>query len=196
MTTNTATRQRKRLGLAGKVMRWVEQHGKQKRAIPLLASLAVGDFFVPALPTQSSVLALGVLQPKRAPFIALSFALAGAIGTAILALLTLVIAELPVSSGSDQWQSMQRWVQQYGIWVLLAASMLPTPPRTAVIVCLLSGVSSTAAVTTVFAGKLIWYTLVMTIVLLLRPNLAKLGSWYRRKRETKQQLVNRTNNSS
>lgn len=193
--TTTTTRRRKRLGLAGKIVNWVKRRGTKKRAIPLLACLAVGDFFVPVLPTQSSVIALGILQPKRAPIIALAFALAAALGTAILALLTLVIAELPVGSGGDQWQAMQRWVQTYGIWVLLATSVLPTPPRTAVIICLLSGVSALAAVTTVFAGKLIWYSLVMTTILLVRPKLAKLRAWYQRKRGAKLRAANQANNS-
>ena len=60
-----------RRSLMDRIARFAVIHGSRRRAIAGLSAVSVGDFFVPALPTQSSVLALGVMQPQRAAWIAL-----------------------------------------------------------------------------------------------------------------------------
>lgn len=69
--------------LTARIARFAVFHGSQRRAIVGLSAASVGDFFVPALPTQTSVLALGLMQPQRAAWIALAFAIAAALGAAV-----------------------------------------------------------------------------------------------------------------
>jgi hypothetical protein len=75
--------------LSGWVLGYLAREGSQPRAISVLALVSVGDIFLPSLPTQISVTTLGCLQPARAIRIAAAFALASAVGVAILALLVL-----------------------------------------------------------------------------------------------------------
>ena len=69
--------------LTARIARFAVFHGSRRRAIVGLSAASVGDFFVPALPTQTSVLALGLMQPQRAAWIALAFAIAAALGAAV-----------------------------------------------------------------------------------------------------------------
>jgi hypothetical protein len=56
---------RKNLSWARRIYHWTLTHGSHARSIWLLALASVGDFFIPALPTQSSVILLTLLQPQR-----------------------------------------------------------------------------------------------------------------------------------
>lgn len=159
-------------GLGTRVLQWVKTNGSKPSALPLLGSLSVGDFFIPALPTQSSVILLAILQPARAIAIVLIFALAAAIGASILSGMAWLMDDFltqampgPGSAAEAHWAQLQQWLSQYGLWALFAMSLSPTPPRTLIILSLLSGIAGSLVVLTVLAGKLIWYSLVVTLVI-------------------------------
>lgn len=153
---------------SSRLRRFVDRHGRDPRAIPLLGAVSAGDFFLPALPTQLSVLALGWLQPRRAPWIALTFAAAAATGAGVLALLIAHAAGFAHQFGAEalgpSWPELVAKVERYGVWAVLALSMLPTPPRLATAATLLAGVPPSAVVAAVFAGKLVWFGAVLASI--------------------------------
>nr|WP_087019845.1 hypothetical protein [Thaumasiovibrio subtropicus] len=152
-------------------MRWIKTHGQKTKAVPMMGALSIGDFFVPALPTQTSVMLLSWLQPQRAALIAFTFAFAAALGASVLALLVLSIetyaqAVMPVEGDElyGHWQTLQSYIAQYGVIALFVMSLLPTPPRSMIILSLLSGLALFSVVFAVFAGKLVWFGLVVTLI--------------------------------
>jgi len=157
--------------IATKVLSWLKRNGSKPKAVPMLAGLSIGDFFIPALPTQTSVMLLAWLQPQQRVFIALLFAMAAVIGSGILIGLSLLLesfiqASIP-SEQSDfyaKWLQLKAWINDYGLLALFAMSVFPTPPRSLVVLSILSGLSGLAIMITVFLGKLLWFSLVVFIV--------------------------------
>ncbi len=152
-------------------MDWIVLHGRKRYSIFTLSAVSVGDFFIPALPTQTSVIALGLLQPRRGLLIITAFAVAAVIGTGILMAVLLSIESYlssvqpdAASELYDEWLWLQEVVREYGLWGLLAFSMLPTPPRLMVATTVLAGFSAPLILTTVFIGKIIWFGLVVTML--------------------------------
>ena len=164
--------------LTDRIARFAVFHGSRRRAIVGLSAVSVGDFFVPALPTQTSVLALGLMQPQRAAWIALAFATAAALGAAVLALLLSVVGGYAQQFGAEQfgtdWARISERVKVAGLWAVFAASIFPTPPRLLTVVTLLAGTAVPAVVATVFVGKLIWFGLFLGLLIKAPAVLAKL----------------------
>lgn len=155
--------------------RWTERlaryavlQGARRRALLGLAGASVGDFFIPALPTQTSVVALGMMQPQRAMWIALAFATAAAVGAAILALLLTGVSGYATQFGAEQlgdaWAVVADRARTYGVWAVLLASIFPTPPRLLTAATLLAGAGALPVVGAVFAGKLIWFGLFLGLL--------------------------------
>lgn len=167
----------KKHAIGRRIMDWVVLHGRRRYSIFALSALSVGDFFIPALPTQKSVIALGLLQPKRAVLIVVSFAIAAVIGAGILMAILLSIESYlssvqpeETSKVYDHWLWVQEVVQKYGLWGLLVFSMFPTPPRLMVATTVLAGFSLPLILATVFTGKVIWFGFVI-IILRFSPKL-------------------------
>ncbi len=159
------------LSIGQRILKWIGRHGAKPKAIPMLAGVSIGDFFVPALPTQTSVMLLAWLQPKRAIWIILAFSMAAAVGAGILTLLaTLLDQYLQMATPTEeskmyqQWLTLQGYIKDYGFFALAVMSSLPTPPRTMVVLSLLSGLAWLPIIATVFVGKLIWFSIVVTLI--------------------------------
>lgn len=167
-----------RRSLMDRIARFAVIHGSRRRAIAGLSAVSVGDFFVPALPTQSSVLALGLMQPQRAVWIALSFAAAAALGAAVMALLMSLVGDYAQQFGAQQfgadWTRIVERVKVAGLWAVFAASIFPTPPRLLTAATLLAGAAIPAVVAAVFAGKLIWFALFLGLLIKAPDVLARL----------------------
>ncbi|XZG69730.1 hypothetical protein ACTSKR_13875 [Chitinibacteraceae bacterium HSL-7] len=153
-------------GWARRIYHWTLIHGSRVRAIWLLALASVGDFFIPALPTQSSVILLALLQPQHSRLIVLGFTVAAAMGAGILAifisLVAPVIHDMPFAWHFAGFQlDLKQLVQQWGSAMLFALSLLPTPPRLAVITALSLGLPWYEVVLAVAAGKWVWFSLVV-----------------------------------
>lgn len=145
-----------------RLARFAVLEGSRRRTLAALAGASIGDFFVPALPTQTSVIVLGLLQPQRAPWVALAFASAAAMGAAILAALLALVSGYATQFGTtqlgDAWLAVAANARDYGFWAVLLASIFPTPPRLLTAATLLAGAGVLPVVAGVFAGKLIWFT--------------------------------------
>lgn len=188
MTTNKP-------GLGRRIYQWTLTHGRQARSIWLLALASVGDFFIPALPTQSSVILLTLLQPQRALIIVLAFVLAAAGGVAILALLAQFLESfLAANLNQEPWSvagfqlDIRQHLLAWGSVMLLLLSLLPTPPRLAVIMALSLGLPWYEVMLAVVAGKAIWFSLVVWLVRLTPVTLQKIPLFDRMVGQFKQDL--------
>lgn len=152
-----------------RIARYAVLKGAQRRALLALSGVSVGDFFVPALPTQTSVVALGLLQPKRALWIALAFATAAGVGAALLAALLSYASgyaqQFDTTEFGENWTLMAERARTYGVWAVLLASIFPTPPRLLTAATLLAGAGMLPVVLAVFTGKLIWFALFLWLLL-------------------------------
>ena len=161
-----------------RISRFTVLHGSKRSAIFVLALVSVGDFFIPALPTQTSVIALGLLQPKRAIWIALAFAFAAALGAGVLALLLTSVDSFAQQFAAEklgsEWARITKFIQTYGAWAVLFSSIFPTPPRLLTAATLLSGVSPWVVIASVFMGKLIWFALFLTLLIKLPKVLGRI----------------------
>ena len=151
--------------------------GTRRRALAGFAALSVGDFFIPALPTQTAVIALALLQPRRAAWIIGGFATAAAAGALLMAALVAGIdgyAQSVVNDlAPDAWAEAGGLLRRHGTWILLAASIFPTPPRVLVIAALLAGTPAMAVAGAVFAGKALWFGLVVTLLVTMPARLRR-----------------------
>lgn len=170
-----------------RIARFAVLQGSRRLVIAALSGVSVGDFFVPALPTQTSVIALGLMQPRRAIWIALAFAGAAALGAALLALLLTTVSGYAQQFGSAQfgndWTLLTERVRAYGVWAVLLASIFPTPPRLLTAATLLAGAAAGSVIAAVFAGKLIWFAIFLLLLTRAPHLLARvplLGSALRR----------------
>jgi len=126
-----------------------------------LAALSALDGFIPMLPAEAFVVALGILQPQRGKVIVLLFALASALSALMLALL------LDTFSSSAEWLGLQllgaQWeeassiVRTWGPASLVVLSVFPDSPRTSIAALALSGVAPEVIGLMVFTGKLLLY---------------------------------------
>ena len=152
---------RRRLTLSERLGRFTIRHGARRRAIAVLGLASAADFFVPALPTQSSVVALGPMQPRRAALIALVFALAAVAGAGVLAGLlhfaTPYAEQFSEARQGEHWRTVTCFIREHGALALLVASLLPTPPRLLTAAALLAGVPTASVLLAIFSGKLIWF---------------------------------------
>ena len=154
------------------------RHGAEPRTLAFFAALSVFDGFVPMLPAEVFVLALGILQPQRGKLIVLVFAVASALSALLLALL------LGTLSASAKWLGLQlmgaQWdqalaaVRAWGPATMVLLAAFPDTPRTSIAVLALSGVAPAAIGLMVFAGKLVLYASLLALVHYLP---SRLGRW-------------------
>lgn len=137
------------------------RHGTQPRTLFVLATLSAFDSFVPMLPAEAFVVALGILQPQRNKVIALLFALASGFSAVMLALL------LGTFSSSAEWLGLQflgaQWDQAsdffrtWGPASMMFLSVFPDSPRTSIAALALMGIAPEVIGLMVFTGKLFLY---------------------------------------
>jgi len=85
-----------------RLARYAVLQGARRRTLGVLGAVSVGDFFLPALPTQTSVIALGLMQPARWAWIAGVFASASAVGVLLLAAVLTLVAGYAQQFGPEQ----------------------------------------------------------------------------------------------
>ena len=156
------------LSWSDRAARFAVLQGARPRALGVLGGLSVGDFFLPALPTQTSVLALGLMQPHRLYWIVGVFSLATALGAALMALVLLNLGAHAHQWGLQQfgpeWTHTLQRVQEWGLWLVCVASISSSPARLTVAATLLSGVAAAYVVAVVLLGRAIYLTLFLLLV--------------------------------
>ncbi|MGL5817696.1 MAG: hypothetical protein ACRCYR_09055 [Phycicoccus sp.] len=123
--------------------------------LPAIGAFPLADYAAPVLPNQMLLVALSALRPERWRALAAVFVGAAVVGAVLVASAVqlvgpTVVDALPSLQGVD---GAVRWVEQDGLWVLLVLSLLPWPPRLAVVACALAGVSPLAIGGVLLVGR-------------------------------------------
>jgi hypothetical protein len=129
--------------------------------LPAVSAFPLADYVFPFLPNQMLLVALCILQPARWWQFALTFVLAGALGAVLTTLAVQTVGPAVLETFfADALEggappAVMAMVEQYGLWALALLGMLPWPPRTAVLVCALAGLSPAAIGLAVAAGRIV-----------------------------------------
>lgn len=154
------------------------RHGAQPRTIFFLATLSAFDSFVPMLPAEAFVVALGILQPHKAKVIVLVFAMASAVSAWLLALVLGTLSTSAESLGLQlmgaQWDQALALVRAWGPASMVLLAAFPDSPRTSIAALALSGVAPLLIGLMVFLGKLILYAGLLSLMHYLP---SRLGRW-------------------
>ena len=129
--------------------------------LPSVGVFPVLDYALPVLPNQILLIALSVLQPRLWWRFAAVFVAGAALG-ALLAALAVQQAVQPLvgmllgeGSTLDPAPWLRSFIEHYGLIGLAGLSLLPSPPRTAVVVCAAAGLPPAAIMLAVGAGRLL-----------------------------------------
>lgn len=136
-------------------------HGTKPRTMYLLATISAFDGFVPFLPAEAFVVALGILQPQRGKVIVLLFALASGLSALMLALLLGTLSSsaewLGLQVLGAQWDQASDTVRIWGPASMVFLSVFPDTPRTSIAALALIGVAPEVIGLMVLTGKLFLY---------------------------------------
>ena len=115
--------------------------------LPAVSVFPFLDYALPFLPNQLLLILLSAMRPTRWWAIAAAFTIATIAGAAVTAWLIQSLAGPAIDavfgvtpgaserSDSGSLTQARELVDRYGVWALSVLALLPTPPRTAVIVC-------------------------------------------------------------
>lgn len=142
---------------------WVRRHSGRRWSVPCAAGITTLDAVLPLVPTQSLLIALACLHPRRWLRTGLWFALGGVLGGIVLAGAVGVLgvdhfaaARAGDGAGSDGWHAVATtWIRAWGPWALALLALLPLPVRTAIIVCAVGGVPLPAIALALAAGRVV-----------------------------------------
>ena len=153
------------------------RHGAQPRTIFFLATLSALDSFVPMLPAEAFVVALGIMQPKKAKVIVLVFAMASALSALLLALVLGTLSSSAERLGLQlmgaQWDQALAMVRTWGPASMVFLAAFPDSPRTSIAALALSGVTPLLICLMVFLGKLILYAALLGLMHYLPSRLVR-----------------------
>lgn len=129
--------------------------------LPATSLFPMADYALPFLPNQMLLTGLALSLPRRWLALALTFALATGIGAGLVALaiqtwgstLANALFGSPVDAGDAG--AIRQALHDYGLWALAGFAMLPWPPRLAVLVCALAGLSPLGMTLAVASGRLL-----------------------------------------
>ena len=154
------------------------RHGAQPRTIFFLAALSALDGFIPMLPAEAFVVALGILQPQKGKVIVLVFAMASALSAWLLALVLGTLSSpaerLGLQLMGAQWDQALAMVRTWGPASMVLLAAFPDSPRTSIAALALSGVAPALICLMVFLGKLVLYAGLLGLMHYLP---SRLGRW-------------------
>lgn len=143
----------------GRILLRLDRAAHRRWFLPAVAAFPLSDYALPVMPNQMLLMALSVLQPRRWWTLTVTFVAATSLGALLVAAAVQTAGPWlldTVSGGSpDQgtFREITRQIERYGLWALVGLAMLPSPPRTAVLVCALVGISPWAIALAVLAGR-------------------------------------------
>ncbi len=139
-----------------RVLRRLDRAAQRRWFLPATAVFPLSDYALPVLPNQILLTTLAVLHPRRWWQLTITFVAAAGLGAflvaaAVQATGTWVLDAIP---GDPQaLTDVTGQIRRYGLWVLVGLSLLPWPPRTAVLACALVGIPPWAIAAAVLAGR-------------------------------------------
>lgn len=129
--------------------------------LPSVGAFPLMDYALPFLPNQLLLIALSMLQPQRWRRLAAVFVIGTSLGALLAALAVqhagrpLVEAlwgAAPLPDAPEGWKGM---VGRYGLIGLAGLSLLPSPPRTAVVLCAFAGLPPAGIMIAVATGRIV-----------------------------------------
>jgi membrane protein YqaA with SNARE-associated domain len=147
--------------------------------LPTIALFPLSDYALPFLPNQILLTVLAILHPRRWWSLAITFITAAAVGALLISVAVQAASSVIANViGTDQsaLASVTEQIDRYGLWILLALSLLPWPPRVAVVACAAVGIAPWAIAAVVLAGRSIPVT-AMALTAAKMPHL--LRRWQR-----------------
>ena len=143
---------------AVRALRWIDRQADRPGFYARVGVFPLVDYALPFLPNQLLLIALAYLQRERWLGLALTFAVASALGALLIAFLV-----QGIGGGVAAWLTANvetagtvfDFVQGYGVWALGLLALLPAPPRTAVLLCALAGLPPLPIGAAVLAGRLV-----------------------------------------
>ncbi len=145
-----------------------------------MALLAGLDLFVVVVPTDGLFVSSILARPRRWVFVAVLVAIGSSVGGFVLAQATeLFMKGILGAHGTTnlEWlnsilksvietpdSSVQKWVEQYGIWAIMIGAISPLPLQPFVVGPVLTGMSVPTIAMSLFAGRLAKYLLLGAVV--------------------------------
>ncbi len=129
--------------------------------LPGVGVFPLSDYVLPFLPNQIMLAGLSMTLPRRWVALAATFAIATALGAALVTaliqrfgmpLVEQVGGAMPDSSAIVPVLEL---IQKHGIPMLILLAMLPWPPRTAVLACAVAGLPPAQVGLAVLAGRIL-----------------------------------------
>ncbi|NGX16370.1 VTT domain-containing protein [Wenzhouxiangella sp. XN24] len=151
----------KRPSRAARLVVSLERRADRPWFLPAVSIFPLSDYVLPFLPNQMLLLGLSVVLPRRWWQLALAFVLATGLGALLTAfaiqewgqpLLERLFGGGPESRTVAEVMTA---IERYGLVALVGLAMLPWPPRTAVIVCAIAGLSVISIGVAVAAGRIV-----------------------------------------
>ena len=133
--------------VARRMMRGARRYSARPWFTPLAGLATALDSFAPLMPTQTLLVTLGALHPRRWLATGLWFALGGAAGAASMALVVetwipeAVERFMAGRESGSWWHTVRERVEAHGAWALFLLTLGPWPMRTGVVLCALAGVA-------------------------------------------------------
>lgn len=141
-----------------RAVRWLDREADRPGFYGKVGLFPFLDYALPFLPNQMLLIALAYLQRDRWIALAATFAIASALGAMAVAL----VVQL-VGGGVAEWLTGNveaagtafDLIEDYGAFALAGLALLPTPPRTGVLLCALAGLPVPQIGAAVVGGRLV-----------------------------------------
>lgn len=139
----------------------LEKRADRPWFLPAVSVFPLTDYVLPFLPNQMLLVGLAMSLPRRWISLVVSFVVATGLGAGLTALAIQVwgtplveqfFGGLPEEGAAGQILDA---VRDWGLLALVAIAMLPWPPRTAVIVCAIAGLSPLLIALAVGSGRIV-----------------------------------------
>jgi hypothetical protein len=129
-------------GRTVRILRRLDAAARRRWFLPAAGVFPLSDYALPVLPNQMLLIVLAVLHPRRWRALAVTFVTAAGLGALLVAGAVQtagpwLLETLP--GDRDALAGAAGQVRRYGLWALAVLSLLPWPPRTAVLACALAG---------------------------------------------------------
>jgi hypothetical protein len=139
----------------------LERQSDRRWFLPGVGLFPLSDYVLPFLPNQIMLAGLSMTLPRRWIALAATFAIATALGAALvtalvqrfgMALIQQVVGTMPETSAIAPVLEL---IKRHGLPMLVLLAMLPWPPRTAVLACAIAGLSPAQVGLAVLSGRIL-----------------------------------------
>jgi hypothetical protein len=150
-----------RLSRPARTILALERRADRPWFLPAVSIFPLTDYVLPFLPNQMLLVGLSMTLPRRWLALAVSFVVATGLGAMLAALAIqhwggpLIAWAFGGQPDASAAAPVIDAVRLYGLFALAGFAMLPWPPRTAVIVCAIAGLSPLLMGVAVAVGRIV-----------------------------------------